>query len=99
MTDVMRADYERLEQIAYQFTSQALAIEQMMQNVRDSIDSLENGWVGRGSSSFFSEMQSEVLPANDRLQQALDEASRVTKQIIQTIKQAEEEASSPFRTQ
>ena len=31
------------------------------------------------------------------LQEALDEASRVTKQIVQTVKQAEEEASSPFR--
>jgi len=98
MSDEIRADYDRLEQVANQFANQSQAIQQMMQNVRSSMDPLEGGgWVGRGSSAFFAEMQSDVLPANERLQQALDEASRVTKQIVQTVKQAEEEASSPFK--
>jgi WXG100 family type VII secretion target len=100
MTDEIRADYDRLEQLANQFANQAQAIQQTLQNVRGSMDPLEGGgWVGRGSDSFFQEMQSEVLPANERLQQALEEANRITKQIIQTVKQAEEEAGSPFRVQ
>ncbi len=98
MTDEIRADYDRLEQVASNFSNQAQAIQQTLQNVRGSMDPLESGgWIGRGSDAFFSEMQSDVLPANERLRQALDEASRVTKQIIQTVKQAEEEACSPFR--
>ncbi len=98
MSDEIRADYDRLDQVANQFASQSQAIQQMLQNVKGSMDPLESGgWVGRGSNAFFEEMNSEVLPANERLQQALDEASRVTKQIVQTIKQAEEEASSPFK--
>lgn len=97
MSDEIRADYDRLDQVASQFASQSQAVEQMLQNVRGSMDPLEGGgWVGRGSEAFFSEMQSEVLPANERLKEALDEASRVTKQIVQTVKQAEEEASNPF---
>ncbi len=100
MTDEIRADYDRLEQVSNHFANQAQAIQQMLQNVRGSMDPLvSGGWIGRGSDSFYAEMESEVLPANERLQQALDEASRVTKQIIQTVKQAEEEASSPFRAQ
>ncbi|MCB8977449.1 MAG: WXG100 family type VII secretion target [Ardenticatenaceae bacterium] len=96
--DEIRADYDRLEQLANQFANQSQAIQQMLQNVRGSMDPLQSGgWIGRGSDAFFSEMQSEVLPATQRLQEALDEANRVTKQIIQTVKQAEEEASSPFR--
>lgn len=96
--DEIRADYDRLEQLANQFASQSQAIQQMLQNVRGSMDPLQSGgWIGRGSDAFFTEMQSEVLPATQRLQEALDEANRVTKQIIQTVKQAEEEASSPFR--
>lgn len=96
--DEIRADYNRLEQLANQFASQSQAIQQMLQNVRGSMDPLQSGgWIGRGSDAFFTEMQSEVLPATQRLQEALDEANRVTKQIIQTVKQAEEEASSPFR--
>jgi WXG100 family type VII secretion target len=98
MSDEIRADYDRLEQVAGKFASQAQAIQQMLQQVRSSMDPLEGGgWVGKGSDAFFSEMNSEVLPANDRLQQALEEAGRVTKQIVQTVKQAEEDASSPFR--
>lgn len=96
--DEIKADYDRLEQVASQFANQSQAIQQMLQNVRGSMDPLENGgWIGRGSDAFFSEMQGEVLPASERLQQALDEASRVTKYIVQTVKQAEEEASSAFR--
>ena len=96
--DEIRADYDQLEQLANQFANQSQAIQQMLQNVRGSMDPLQSGgWIGRGSDAFFSEMQSEVLPATQRLQEALDEANRVTKQIIQTVKQAEEEASSPFR--
>ncbi len=98
MSDEIRADYDRLDQVANQFAGQSQAIQQMLQNVRNSMDPLEGGgWVGRGSNAFFEEMNSDVLPANERLQQALDEASRVTKQIVQTVKQAEEEASSPFK--
>ncbi len=96
--DEIRADYDRLEQIANQFANQAQAIQQMKQNVRSSMDPLENGgWIGRGSDAFFSEMQGEVLPCTQRLEQALDEANRITRQIINTMKQAEEEACAPFR--
>ncbi len=98
MADEIRVDYDRMEQVAAQFANQSQAIQQMLQKVRGSMDPLESGgWVGRGSDAFFAEMQSEVLPATERLQQALDEASRVTKQIVQTVRQAEEEACSPFR--
>ncbi len=98
MYDEIRADYDQLEQVASQFANQSQAIQQMLQNVRGSMDPLEGGgWIGRGSDAFFAEMQSEVIPANERLQQALDEANRVTKQIVQVVKQAEDDASSPFR--
>jgi WXG100 family type VII secretion target len=98
MSDEIRADYDRLEQVAGKFANQAQAVQQMLQQVRGSMDPLEGGgWIGKGSDSFFNEMNSEVLPANERLQQALEEAERVTKQIIQTVKQAEEDASSPFK--
>jgi WXG100 family type VII secretion target len=98
MADEIRADYDRLEKVASQFANQSQEIQQMLQKVRGSMEPLESGgWVGRGSDSFFSEMQSEVLPATERLQQAMDEANRVTNQIVQTVRHAEEEACSPFR--
>lgn len=94
----IRADYDELENCSTHFANQAQAIGQMIQAIRRSMDPLEGGgWIGRGSDAFFAEMNSEVLPATDRLMQALDEACQATKNISQTVQQAEEEASSPFR--
>jgi WXG100 family type VII secretion target len=98
MADEIRADYEQLEQVSNKFAQQSQEIQQMLQKVRNSMQKLENGgWIGRGSDAFFSEMNGQVLPASTRLQQALAEANRSVKDIMNTVYQAEEEASSVFR--
>jgi WXG100 family type VII secretion target len=98
MADEIKADYDQLEQIANKFAHQSQEIQQMLQQVRGGMDKLHDDWIGRGSRAFFSEMRDSVIPATVRLQQALEEASRVTKDISQTMQQADEEASSPFRS-
>jgi len=98
MADEIKADYEQLEQVASRFSQQANVVHETHQNIRNSMQNLEDGWIGRGSDAFFAEMQSTILPAIQRLQNALEEASQVTKAIVQTVQQADEEASSPFRT-
>ncbi len=99
MSDEIRADYEQLEQVANKFAQQSQEIQQMLQKVRGSMEKLQNGgWIGLGSNAFFSEMNGEVVPASQRLQQALGEANRSVKDIMNTVYQAEEEASSVFRT-
>jgi WXG100 family type VII secretion target len=99
MADEVRADYEQLEQVATRFANQSEETQQMLEKVRSSMQQLEDGgWIGDAADDFFSEMHSLVLPASRRLQTALDEANRVTKDIVQTIQQAEEEASSRFRS-
>lgn len=99
MSDEIRADYEELENVANRFVNQCQAIAQMIQKVNASADKLIGGdWKGRGVDAFENEMRSEVMPATQRLQQALEEAARTTNDVAQTVKQAEEEASSRFRT-
>lgn len=97
MSDEIKADYDQLEQVATGFTNEAQAIEEMFQSVRGGMDNLQGAWVGRGSDAFFAEMQDEVIPALNRLRDALNDAGQVTKEISQTMEQADEEASSPFR--
>lgn len=97
MADEIRADYEQLDQVASRFANQSQAIQDMLQKVKSSMDKLEGNWVGMGSEAFFEEMHSLVLPGSQRLEHALNEASQVTRKISQTVKQAEEDASSPFR--
>ncbi len=97
MTDTIQADYDQMEQVASRFMNQSQAVQQMLQSVRNAMSNLEGEWIGEGSDAFFSEMQDEVLPASQRLQEALEEAGQVTKQIVELVKQAEDEASSRFK--
>jgi len=92
----IKADYQHLEQLASKFMQQHGAVQQTLQHVKASMDKLHEGWVGKGSRKFFSEMQGEVLPASKRLEDALQEASQVTKKIIEIMRQAENEGSALF---
>jgi len=98
MADEIRADYEQLQEIATRFANQSQTVQEMLQRVRNSMSKLEDGgWIGRGSDAFFNEMNGEVLPATERLRQAMDEGARATNNIAQIIHQAEDEASAPFK--
>lgn len=98
MVDEIRADYNELNAVASKFANQEQAIQQMSQRIRSAMEKLENGgWMGEGSEAFFREMHSIVLPAIQRLETALQQGAAVTHEIAQTIRQAEDEASSVFR--
>ncbi len=97
MADEIRADYAQLQQLSTQFQRQAQAINQMRQQVKSKMSALQGNWIGKGSEAFFSEMNDKVLPSTERLYQALQEASKITKQIAQTVQQAEQDAAAPFK--
>lgn len=99
MTERIEANYEQLEQVSTRFSQQADEVERLMQNVRGCVDNLEGGgWIGRGAEAFFREMNDEVMPAINRLCQALQQGSQATSQISNIVSTAEEEASSRFRS-
>lgn len=99
MADEIRADYRQLQQVATQFSRQASAINQMRSQVKRSMTALQGNWIGKGSESFFSEMNDKVLPGTNRLYKALQDASKITKQISALVQQAEQDASAPFKAQ
>ena len=95
--DEIRADYQHLEQLASKFENQSQAIQEMLQRVNGGMQKLKEAWVGKGSDAFFNDMESEVVPASQRLHDVLSQAGQTTKQIAQIMKQGEEEASSRFK--
>jgi len=97
MADEIRADYTQLQQMATQFSRQATAINRMQQQMKHSLGGLQGNWIGHGSEAFFSEMRDKVLPATQRLADALRAAQKVTLQISQVLRAAEEDAARPFR--
>ncbi|MEW5987100.1 MAG: WXG100 family type VII secretion target [Chloroflexota bacterium] len=98
MNEKIQATYEELDSVAKLFAQQADAIGKTLQSVQGAMDSLQGGgWIGRGADAFFAEMSDEVLPAVQRLGQALEQGGQTTQQISATVAQAEDEASSRFR--
>ena len=99
VAETVQAQYETLEKIAARFGAQSQTQQQMIQNVRQRMDALRHGgWIGKGSTAFFSEMDGEVLPALQRLFDALRQAQVITTQIGATLHAAEDEAARPFRS-
>lgn len=96
MAEEIRVEYEQLEQIAGQFAKQAAAVGRMQQQLKGRMGPLQSGWIGKGSSAFFAEMNDKVLPATARLVAALEEASKTTRQIAQLMEAAERDAAAPF---
>lgn len=98
MSDEIRADYEELEEVARQFANEANEIEQMLRNYHGRyVELRDGGWLGLGVEAFKAEMEDEVIPATVRFYRALNEANQVTREIISSMRQSEEEAASLFK--
>jgi WXG100 family type VII secretion target len=94
----VRSNYDELKSIQNTFNQNAGAIASMNQNVKSRVETLQGGdWIGQAATKFYQEMDSSVMPSLNRLQKALTEAARITQQIANTMKQAEDEASSIFK--
>ena len=84
---IIQAQYEVLEGISGRFAQQSEQTVQMIQRLQEHLQALQDGgWEGRGAESFFREMENEVLPATQRLANALSESQAITLQIIQVLR-------------
>lgn len=93
----VRANYDELRTIQQSFSRQADAVAQTNQQLKARMETLKSGdWIGKGATAFYQEMDGQVMPALTRLQRALTEAARLTAQISQLMKQAEDDASGCF---
>lgn len=99
MADEIRADYEKLQQVASRFSANANAAHHTHQRVQRAMNQLQPAWIGQGSQAFFAEMTTEVLPTLKRLTDALSRGQAVTEQIIRIFQAAEEDAARPFRSE
>ncbi|MBL8045783.1 MAG: WXG100 family type VII secretion target [Anaerolineales bacterium] len=90
----VRAQHDELKNLQNTFRAQSEAIGQMNQNLKARFDTLQGGdWIGVGANAYFNEMNGAVFPALNRLRNALAEAARLTSQISDLMRQAEDDAS------
>lgn len=95
----IQIQYDELDGMSGEFSQMSGEIEQTISKVKSCYDVLQGGaWIGRGAEAFFAEMNDMVFPALDRLKNALEEAGRQTKTVIIKFHEAENQASSRFRS-
>ena len=97
---VVRADYDALKSMSQSFGQNATEARQSLQRLKSQMDALQSGdWVGQGAAAFYGEMNGTVVPTLNRLVKAMEEAQRITLQISQIMKSAEDEAAGYLNQQ
>jgi len=71
-----------MKKFSNSFQGQGAATQQTIQKLSKVIEQLRGGdWIGEGANQFYNEMDSEVIPALKRLQSAMTEGDKVSKEI------------------
>jgi len=94
-SDIILADYEKLEEIARRFSACSEVAQQIIRRVQRAVDSVRELWIGEASEAFFREMEC-FIPRLHRLEHALEEAAQTTRQIQALFQQSEEEGAQKF---
>lgn len=90
----IRFDYDELGQMSKIFATQGSAIAGVNRKIKAAQATLDGGdWIGKGAKAFSQEMNNDVNPSLKRLEKAMEEAARITKQISKIAKDAEDESS------
>jgi WXG100 family type VII secretion target len=91
--------YDQLVSIAKKFKDEGEDIAQLHSITRQRVRDLHKEWIGDAADKFFDEMETELLPAVQRLAQALFLTQDVTGDIMKIIQDADEETAGYFRNQ
>jgi WXG100 family type VII secretion target len=87
---LFRVDYEAIKKFQSSFRGQETSVQQTTQKLSRVVEQLRGGdWIGEGANAFFQEWDGEVLPAMKRLQKAMSEGDRVSKEIERLQLEAE----------
>jgi WXG100 family type VII secretion target len=92
-----RLDYDLIKKIMGSFKGQEAATQQTIQKLSSVVEKLRGGdWYGEGATAFFAVWDNELLPAMKKLENAMSEGDRVSKEIEKLQKETENSISSFF---
>ena len=93
----IKLDFDAFKNIEGAFRSQETATQQTIGKLNKVVEQLRGGdWFGEGATAFFNEMDSLVVPAMKRLQKAMGEGDRVSKEMENTQHECETSIISLF---
>ncbi|MDZ4672440.1 MAG: WXG100 family type VII secretion target, partial [Phototrophicales bacterium] len=97
MIDRIEVDYAQLEKMGALLTQRAETIEEQMNRLRQTMDSLRSAWLGEASDDFFAEMDDRTMPSMRRLYNVLSRTGQTLKQVSQVYRNAEEQGGNLFK--
>jgi len=92
-------NYDQLVSITKKFKDEGEDIAQLHSTTRQRVRDLHKEWIGDAADKFFDEMETELLPAVQRLSQALFLSQDMTNEIMKIIQDADEETVGYFKNQ
>ena len=99
MAGTTQVNYDEMNSIVKSLKAEEDEIMNLLKNTKSRVESLHgNQWVGEAADRFFDEMEQMVLPAMSRLARALGVGADVAQEIMNTIRQADEETQSYFNS-
>lgn len=99
MAGTTQVNYDEMNGIIKNMKTEEEEIMNLLKTTKSKVESLHNNqWVGQGADNFFNEMEQTVLPALARLARALSVGADVAQDIVNTIRQADEETQSFFNS-
>jgi len=98
MADKTEINGEQLQGIAKKFQSEADELNNLLSQTRNKVATLHgSGWMGDGADQFNNEMESLVLPAVQRLVNALQEASNRVNAILKIYDDAQSQSQGFYK--
>ena len=97
MAGTTQVNYDEMNGIIKSLKAEEDEIMNLLKTTKSKVESLHNNqWVGQGADNFFNEMEQTILPAMARLAHALGVGADVAQEVINIIRQADEETQSYF---
>jgi WXG100 family type VII secretion target len=97
MADTTQLDYDQMQNIIKMFRSEQQEIMNLLKQTDSKVEGLHGSeWIGKGADQFFNEMKTDVLPAVQRLSDALGAAGEAAQKIVEIFNSADEETKGYF---
>jgi WXG100 family type VII secretion target len=97
MSHIAQVNYEEASSIAKEVHTDGDDLVQLHSHTRQRVQALRSEWVGVAADAFFEEMESELLPALQRVSGALFLGEEILNKIMKIIHEADEETAQYFK--
>jgi len=97
MAKIVQLNYDELTTLVKKFKESGEDYTRLHSNLRQRVQDLHKDWIGEGADKFFEEMEIELLPALERLAQALFFSQDVLHKIMKVFNEKDLETAGFFK--